>query len=97
AGNQVGVGPVGTRSAGDGEATLSGDSMDSVRKLLGERTFRDLLADLPDLRGFQGVVEPGQERSESEAHSRILPREMGTGSLPAKTRPRGLATVVYSY
>ena len=46
--------------------------MNPIRQLLGEWTFRDLFADLPDLAGFQGVVEPGQECPEGEAHPEFL-------------------------
>src|SRR5262249_27209507 len=97
AGNQVRVGPVRTRSAGDRQPALPGDSMNPVRKLLGERTFRDLLADLSDLRGFQGIVEPSQQSSESQAHPRVLHREVETEAWPAETHPRGIAAVVYPY
>ena len=46
--------------------------MNPFGELLGEWTLGNLLADVPDLAGFQGVVEPGQECSEREAHPESL-------------------------
>ena len=95
AGDHVRVGPIGTRIAGDREPALARDAMNPVRQLLGEWTLRNLLADVPNLAGFQRIVEPGQECPEREAH----PEFLRSGDLPGigsiRRGSAGRAPVVY--
>ena len=72
AGDEIGIGGIGARLAGHRVPPLPRHAVDPVDELTGEGASRDLLADLPDFRGRERVVEPGEKGPESQTHPVLL-------------------------
>ncbi len=71
AGHQIRVGSIRPLVVRHGQSSASGHAMDALHKFVREGTFRHLLTDLTDLRRWQGVIEPGQQCSQGQAHRSV--------------------------
>ena len=71
AGHEVRIDPVGTDRSRHREAALAGHLVDALDQVFRERAFRHLLADLADLPGRKGVVQPGEQRPQRQVHESV--------------------------